>query len=68
MKIPKFTGGDLTYHQTSSEKIVILKVLKKRWFRHEQKYKVCWSSVKDEQIEYHYGIAYENELSLAQKG
>ena len=56
----KFNEGDIIRHKTSDEKIVILKVLKDRWFRWRQKYVVRWfnSVTKD----YHSGRAYENEL------
>ncbi len=56
----KFNEGDIVKHKASDEKIVILKILKFRWFRIRQKYIVRWFNSKNQ--EYHIGSAYENEL------
>lgn len=56
----KFDEGDVALHLASGEPFVILKVLKKRWFRKRQKYIVRWynSATKG----YEGGRVYESEL------
>ena len=56
----KYQEGEQVFHACSSEPMVILKVLKKRWFRKRQKYVVTWfNKITGEYIN---GRAFEIEL------
>ena len=59
----KFIEGQVVRHKASDRKFVILKVLRKRWFRKRQKYVARWfSEIRQESHGYSTGRVYENEL------
>ena len=60
--INQFNAGDVLGHKADGRKIVILKVLKRRWWRKEQKYVVRWYEQIKGDTGYHEGIAFEIEL------